>query len=145
MGIWVPSGVNQDLAAQYHRVFLTYEQRVRRKRERLPSDGFIERAPQQSLLHTLPSVARPIKHLRHCGQIFGTPHLRFWNCRSADVLRKVCRFTCKRLFVSQRDHRIDARSATRWNVAGQNGRASQHKRYGGERYGISRPNSVEQV
>jgi hypothetical protein len=61
----------------------------------------------------------------------------------ADSLNKVCRFTCKRLFVSQRDHGIDARGAASGNIAGQNGHASQHKRYGGEGYGIARPNSVE--
>jgi hypothetical protein len=39
--------------------------RVRRKRERLPSDGFIERAHQHLSSHTPPSCARPIKHLRY--------------------------------------------------------------------------------
>jgi len=35
------------------------------ERERLPSDGFIERAHRHSSKHTPPPCARPIKHLRH--------------------------------------------------------------------------------
>jgi hypothetical protein len=47
------------------------------------------------------------------------------NCGSAGVLSG-CRSLCKRLFVSQRDHGIDACRAARWKIASQNGRRSQH-------------------